>query len=567
MSEYKDKGRLCMGCMNPLPEGRHECGICGYPTNGNNEPLFLPVGTVLSERYLVGKLLEQTGDAAVYIGFDNVLKSPITIREFFPDTLAERMPNGSLRIIGGCETPFRDYYEKFRIHARALARMRELTVIVAVYDIFEQNQTAYTVSEYSEGITLEVRLKQLGGRMKWDEARPLFMPLLSALISLHTAGVTHLGISPQNLVIGSDGKLRLQGFCITDARRVSTDLRPRLTSGYSAPEQYGFGRDVGVWSDVYGLAATVFRTLTGNPPPEAPRRAKDSNDLFVPSDIAAELPDYIAAALFNGLQVDPENRTRTIDSFRDQLSTAPAVSRLRQDEVPENSETDEEDAPPPDKKNSRTKYAVLIVLAVFIFLLLAAGTVILILLPDLTSGNNDKSQASGSTIITIPTTAPTTQRINQPEKFATPDLVGKNYYDIREDTLIGKMKIAVEYMQYSNRPKGEILNQTPSAETGAVEGATIKVVISAGPEKITVPDVSGWHSDQAKLYLEALGFRVTIMPVVSDTVDKDMVESVQEAGNQLEVGSKVTLRVSETTLTTTAAPTTQPTEYEFQWPF
>ncbi|MDD2417797.1 MAG: PASTA domain-containing protein [Oscillospiraceae bacterium] len=566
MSEYKDRGSLCMGCMNPLPQGRHECGICGYPANGNNEPLFLPVGTVLSERYIVGKLFDQTGDAAVYIGFDNVLKSPIVIREFFPDTLAERLPNGGLRVISGCEKPFRDHSENFRTHARALARMRELTAIVAVYDIFEQNQTAYTVSEYSEGNTLEVRLKQLGGRMKWDEARPLFMPLLSSLISLHTAGVTHLGISPHNLVIGSDGKLRLQGFCITDARRVSTDLRPRLEAGYSAPEQYGFGQDVGVWSDVYGLAATIFRTLTGNPPPEGSRRAKDSNDLFVPSDIAAELPDYIAAALFKGLLVNSESRTRTIGDFRDQLSTAPAVSRLREDEVFANPESDEDEASPPlGKKNNRTKYAVLIVLAVFIFLLIAAGTVILVLLPDLTNGGNTSSDTSDSVIMTLPTTAPPTKKNDQPAKFAAPDLMGKNYYDIREDALIGKMKIAVEYIKYSNRPKGEILKQTPGAEKDVAEGATIKVVISGGPEKIVVPDLSGWHSDQAKMYLEALGFRVSLMPVFSDVFDKDMVESVPEAGNELEIGSKLILRVSETTLTT--ATTTPPTEYGFEWPW
>lgn len=552
MSEYKDRGRLCMGCMNPLPEGRGECGICGYPANGNNEPLYLSAGTILSERYLVGKLLEQTGDAAVYIGFDRVLKAPIIIREFLPDTLADRAPSGELHIISGCEKTFRDYYEKFRSHARALARMRELSSVVAVYDIFEQNHTAYTVSEYCEGNTLETRLKQVGGHMKWDEARPLFMPLLASLISLHSAGVTHLGISPQNIIVGSDGKLHLHGFCITEARRVSTDLRPRLISGYSAPEQYGFGQDVGVWSDVYGLAATIFRTLTGNPPPEGSRRAKDSNDLFVPSDVAAELPDYIAAALFNALQVNPDNRTRSIDLFRDQLSTAPAVSRLREDEKEKAADTEsEEEEAVPVKKDNRMKVAMLIVLGVFIFLLFAAGMVLLLIFPDVFRGKGESSSTQGTVITESSHTTTTTKYVSEPEKFATPDLIGKNYYDIREESLIGGMKITVEYKQFSDRPRGEILKQTPDPEKPAAGGATIKLIISAGPEKITVPDVSGWKSEQAKLYLEALGFRVTLLPVVSETVDRDIVESVQEAGEQLKEGSNVTLRVSETTLTTT----------------
>ena len=79
-----------MGCMNPLPDGRTECGICGYRTNGQNPPPALPVRTLLSDRYLVGKLLEIGGDAAVYLGYDEVLKAPIYIREFLPDTLCER---------------------------------------------------------------------------------------------------------------------------------------------------------------------------------------------------------------------------------------------------------------------------------------------------------------------------------------------------------------------------------------------------------------------------------------------------------------------------------------------
>ena len=286
-----------MGCMNPLPDGRTECGICGYRTNGQNPPPALPVRTLLSDRYLVGKLLEIGGDAAVYLGYDEVLKAPIYIREFLPDTLCERNSDGSLTVIAGCEGSYREYADKFRSHARTLARMRELSAIVSVYDIFEQHNTVYTISEYCEGNTLETRLALAGGRIRWDEARPLFMPLLSALISLHSAGLCHLGISPENLILGNDGKLRLTGFRLPEARRVSTEVRPQLIAGYSAPEQYAFGQETGPMTDVYGLAATIFRTLTGNPPPDGSRRAKDSNDLFVPNNVAAELPDYVAAAL------------------------------------------------------------------------------------------------------------------------------------------------------------------------------------------------------------------------------------------------------------------------------
>lgn len=90
-------------------------------------------------------------------------KSPIVIREFLPDTLCTRGDAGELQILGGCENTFADYLGKFRSHARALARMRDLPSVIPLYDIFEQNHTAYTVAEYCEGISLETRLAQAGG--------------------------------------------------------------------------------------------------------------------------------------------------------------------------------------------------------------------------------------------------------------------------------------------------------------------------------------------------------------------------------------------------------------------
>ena len=254
----------CMGCMNPLPEGRTACGICGYPTDGENPASYLPVRTVLSDRYTVGRVLEVGGDAVMYLGFDQVQKTPITIREFFPNTLCERGENLEVRIIPGCENTFQDYHADFRNHARALARMRDLPALVLLYDIFEQNNTSYTVSEYSEGITLETRLQQAGGYLRWEEVRPLFMPLMGTLISLHAAGLFHLGICPSQLIIGTDGRLRLTGFAIAKARMVNTDLKPQLMAGYAAPEQYSFDTECGAPADVYGLAATIFRTQTND---------------------------------------------------------------------------------------------------------------------------------------------------------------------------------------------------------------------------------------------------------------------------------------------------------------
>ena len=184
--------------------------------------------------------------------------------------------------------------------------------------------------------------------------------------------------------------------------------------------------------------------------------------MLVPSEIAKEMPDYIAAALFNALQANPESRTRSIEKFRDQLSTAPAVSRLREDrEGGELSEEETEEPQEPEKKRSHAKYAILIVLAVFIFLLLAGGVVVLLLFPDLFSGSEVVSEPASSIVVDETTTTIRQTTRTASAKFATPDLVGKNFFDIRDNSLIGEMKVVV--IQGLQRPP-ERRNPVPEAE-------------------------------------------------------------------------------------------------------
>ena len=572
-----DNLHLCMGCMNPLPDGRDSCGICGFPAGGQNPPLYLPIRTVLSDRYLVGRLLSAGGDVAEYIGYDQVAKAPIQIREFLPDTLCTRGENGEIAVLGGCENTFADYLEKFRNHARALARMRDLPSIIPLYDIFEQNHTAYTVAEYCEGISLETRLAQAGGRMRWEELRPLFMTLMTSLSSLHAAGILHLGLSPENILLGADGRLRLRGFSIPEARRISTDLKPQLLAGYSAPEQYGFDQECNAATDVYGLAATIFRAVTGNPPPDGSSRSRNSSDLFVPTEVAQELPDNVALALFNALQVDNDKRTATIAAFRDQLSAAPAVSALLEDEPPAPPPPPEKPEPaqeePPKPKNSRTKYAVLIVIAVFVMLLLLAGGVILLMFPEVFQGSPASSEATSYDLNQFTSSEAASSEYVPPEKsYAVEDVTGKNYFQEKDKSFRGDMKLEVKYLAYSNQPEGTILDQDPKPETPVKEGTTIYVVISAGTDELTVPDVAGWKAEHAQAYLEALVFKVTTVQVEVSDYEKGLVQETDPpAGTKKNVGDTITLRVSNVEPTTTAPPTeptaepTEPDSGYFPW--
>lgn len=562
-----------MGCMNPLPEGRNACGICGYPAGGENPAPYLPVRTVLSDRYTVGRVLETGGDAVVYIGFDQVQKAPITIREFFPSTLCERGENQEVRVIPGCENTYQDYYAEFRNHARALARMRDLPALILLYDIFEQNNTAYTVSEFCEGITLETRLQQAGGHLRWEEARPLFMPLMASLASLHAAGIIHLGICPSQLIIGTDGRLRLTGFAIDKARMVNTDLKPQLAAGYAAPEQYGFDTDCGAAADVYALAATIFRALTGNPPPLASTRARSSDDLFVPADIARDMPDHVAAALFNALQVPVEKRTPTVTALRDQLAAAPAVTQLINEEKlepkrpapppvvvekEEEPEEEDEDDRPSSNKSRNVKVALLIVAGVFVVLMLVAFAVLFMVFPELfgRSGKESSTPSVQSEFSYVPPASSEPASQSPGEMFAVEDLRGKSYYDVKDKSFNGGMKLVVEYKQYSSEARGTILSQEPAAESMAAYGTEIRIVISAGPEERTIPNLAGWKMEHAKAYLEEMGFKVEVMMVqISDYPKGYVQETSPLAGENRKEGDTIILRVSDVE-TTTPPPTT-----------
>lgn len=542
--------KLCMGCMNPLPDSADACPVCGYPAGGENPPLYLPVRTVLSGRYLVGRLVDIGGDSVRYMGYDQELRAPIMIREFFPGTLCERGDNLEVVVLGGCELSFQEYLEKFRRHVRALARMRELPAMIPIYDIFEENHTVYAISEYEEGITLEARLQKIGGRMRWPDARPLFMPLLSSLISLHAAGIYHLGICPANLLIASDGKLRLRGFYLPEARFASTDLTPSMPEGYAAPEQYAFDTDITAATDVYGLTATLFRTLTGVAPPIGSKRAKNSSDLFLSSEVARELPDQVAAVLFNGLQVNAANRIPSLTVLEDQLATAPAVTALLQDE--------EEPAPavqagqPAAKGEGKSKKTPLIVIAVvFVLLILLGGGALLWFF----SGRDTDPPPSDP----VSSSSPDSSVLGD-DLYAIPSLLGENYFEVRNGVFNGNMKVEVEYMTYSNRRRGTILSQSPDPDTQLPAESTIRVVISAGSEEIEVPDVSGWKAEHAEAYLEALGFEVDTVRVTNSSVDRGIVERTSpEAGEVGYEGDVITLRVSTQDTTTTTITTTTTT--------
>ena len=527
--------KLCMGCMNPLPDGVEYCAVCGHGRDQKNPEGCLAITSTLQEHYIVGKAINQSGDSVLYLGYDRTLKDPCFIQEFYPAALCQRQADGSVQPLGGCERPFTDCAGQFRTMMRGLARMRELPTILPVYDIFEENGTVYAVCDYCEGMTLSKKLKLAGGRIPWVEARPLFMALMSCVTHLHDAGIRHLAICPDNILIDQSGKPRLRGFAVTEARHVGGDLTPQLCTGYAAPEQYSAEGEMSDATDVYGMAATLFRTVTGNEPPAGNNRAKNSDDLFMSAEVAEELSQAVCVALFNALQVNPERRTSTMAQLRNQVSTEQSVTDLV-DEVAE------EDKEP--ETRSHTGRNLLIIFACCLTALLV---VVLVALSLLGGGNKPDPNSDTSTVETIPTLTTTTTTENKEKQSSVDNVVGQNYYDLRDEKLNGDMTVELAHYIYSEKEAGTILSQEPKAGTVADKESVIKVVISLGQkdEKLKVPDVSGWKEEHAKLYLEALGFRVETVKLQASDYDKGLVDSTDPAiDTEKRVGDVITLRVS-----------------------
>ena len=515
---------LCMSCMREIGD-ENQCPYCGFHADSPQLAPYLPLRTVVAERYLAGKLLDYNGDGATYMGWDLEMNAPVTIREFLPDSIAERREDLTLVPMAGCEITYRDCYQSFLELWRKLARMRGLSALILVFDIVEDHGTAYAISEYMEGVSLrEYLLRSPSGYLSWEQARILFMPVLSTLGTLHSAGIIHRGISPTTLIVGKNGKMRITGFSIWQARTARGDLTAQLFPGYAAIEQYGFEGQQGPWTDIYAFSAVLYRTLIGSTPLEATSRVTNDR-LMVPGKFAEQLPAYVINALMNGLQILPEDRTRTVDQLRAELSAAPGTSTAAIAYAGKEDAPYQEPVPSGRKKSaSGSKTALIAGLAS-----IAACLVIFAVL-SLTVWREDIGMFfTGG--------ASTQASSNAPELVKVPDFRGLNYNNIKSNTdYTNAFFFETEYQDSDTQGKDVVLSQNIAYGTEVPKGSTIKLVLSSGNEEITLPDFKGQNYATVKLKLEEMGFQCRA--IVEKNDDSERAGKVAEMLTMPEKGYK-----------------------------
>jgi len=313
---------LCMGCMDLKGESK-KCPHCGWVEGSAPESaLHLPPGTILQDKYLIGRALGQGGFGITYLAWDLNLNTKLAVKEYLPQELAYRTGGQSEVSIykKSLAENFNYGLEKFLDEARTIARFNEHPNIVSVRDFFKAKGTAYLVMNYIEGITLKEYLDSRQEPLPFEQALDIFMPVLDALKEVHAAGILHRDISPDNLLIDAKGRVALIDF---GAARQAMGEKSRsisviMKAGYSPLEQYQSKGKHGPWTDIYAVAATFYHVITGQLPVESLDRIND-DPLNFPSTLGVKIVKYKENGLLKALAVQSEDRFQTVEEFQEAL--------------------------------------------------------------------------------------------------------------------------------------------------------------------------------------------------------------------------------------------------------
>ena len=279
-------------------------------------------GTRLIGRYTIEKVLGQGGFGITYLGMDELHKKKVAIKEFFPQGIVTRNieyeDTVTVTLVGEKEN-YDKGKERFLKEAQTMAMFSKDKGIVKALDFFEINNTAYIVMEYLEGVTLKQYLRE-NKRIAAEDLVELLVPLIEALDEIHSQGLIHRDISPDNIMVLPDGRIKLMDF---GAARDYTEFGEKslsivLKPGYAPPEQYQTHGVQGPWTDIYALCATMYKCITGENPPDAIDRLVDDH-LKKISAFGISVSPQIEEAIIKGMSVAAKDRYQNVGDFCEDL--------------------------------------------------------------------------------------------------------------------------------------------------------------------------------------------------------------------------------------------------------
>lgn len=274
-----------------------------------NENYLLPVGTLIGNgKYQLEKCLGAGGFGITYLGYDVRLNRRVAVKEFFMEACCFRQA-GDLNVYvmdnqyGSMFYRLRDEFVK---EAQILAKLDEQPGVVRVITYEEENQTAYIIMDFVEGNSLTSYVAQRGGFLTVQTVLDVMKPVIQALAGIHQKQVVHRDISPDNIMITKDNRVKLIDF---GAARTSGEYNESKVAkgGYTPIEQKTRDGQVGTYTDIYALCATIYKCITGQAVPESKGRAMQDT-IIPPSAFGIQISPKQEETILAGLAVYPEQR-------------------------------------------------------------------------------------------------------------------------------------------------------------------------------------------------------------------------------------------------------------------
>jgi len=512
---------ICYNCM----KDKGESSICPYCQSQEvkNDKLCLQPGNILNGRYIIGKALARGGFGIVYVAFDQKMDRKIAIKEYLPSKSGSRNPvTGTVvSYSGGFIEEYEKGLKRFIEEAQKLAKYNHIPSITDIYDVFSANNTAYIVMELLEGQTVKELLKEKGGKIPYDEAIEIILPVLDGLEEVHKDNVIHRDISPDNIFITNNGEIKLLDFGASRyaATGYSKSLTDIVKPGYSPIEQYSTRGNQGPWSDIYGICSTLYRMITGVVP-QASIERKSHDKLQDPSKIkGVEIDLNAEITIMNGLIIDEENRPyRNIASFRDELFGVIEAKRIKIITA--------------EKKHKRRLIfiaAATLLVAMTFGILAMAGLII-----------------KPAKLLVVEADIPDNM-VN------APNLIAKPLEEVIKQLKLKSLQPIIIDKQYDdNIPAGMVTLQNPFPGRLSIKGQEVQLVVSMGSiasqviDERVVPDFEYQSSELAQKYFRQHDIVVKIIEQESNIIAYGkIIKTEPTMGQPIKVGDTIKLMVSK----------------------
>ena len=497
-------------------------------------------GKLLGNRYEIIEKIGNGGMATVYKATDKVLKRYVAVK-----------------ILRDEFTTDEEFIKRFEVEAQSAARLTHPN-IVSIYDVGVDGNLYYIVMELIQGKTLKEIILEEKGPLPWKWSVNVAIQIASALEMAHKNNIIHRDIKPHNIIITEDGVAKVTDFGIAKAVSNSTITAFGTTIGsvhYFSPE-HARGGFTDAKSDLYSLGVVMYEMVTGRVPFDADTPVSVAlkhmqEQPEEPIEVNPNVPIAINKIIMRALQKDTTLRYQTATEMLTDLRKAlknpngdfvddkeydpTAATQIINTEMYNNVKNrDNEDQAENGKKENKLKRFIKNHKKLSIFI----GLILLF------------SLSLGGTILAL--------NITNPPEVNIPNVVGMAKDEAQREVENEKLKFSIEKEEYNKDvPEGFVISQkvdgdtigdfttTPSTDRKVKEGTTIKVIVSKGQEKTTVPKVIGMKQDEAIKALEAANLKAEVIEETSKKVEEGYVISQEtDANAETYAGDTVKIHVS-----------------------